>query len=150
VCPFAQRHHDRAQAVSTTLRPVGANDAHVDVRALLVPAAGVARPVFSAVDHVLAVPEFGDETDSHGVRLRRVEVGGLAGITGWLAHHPAREVPPLRIARRRPEPLLLLVHAQFRQDMLQMIAGRGGADAKRVGDLTIVLPGDGLPQWWRM
>src|SRR6202048_1299956 len=103
----ASRHHDCAQTLLAALRLVRPDDAYVDVGALFVPPAGIARPVFASIQHVLAVRQLGGETDAYGRRLWCIEICGAAGTAPCLAYHPAGKILSLRIRAGRPEPLLL-------------------------------------------
>src|ERR1700761_9655856 len=103
----ASRHHDCAQALLAALRLVRPDDAYVDVGALFVPPAGIARPVLASIQHVLAVHQLGGETDTYGRRLWCIEICGAAGTAPCLAYHPAGKILSLRIRAGRPKPLFL-------------------------------------------
>src|SRR4029077_16032420 len=100
-------HHDCAQTLLAALRLVRPDDAYVDVGALFVPPAGIARPVFASIQHVLAVHQLGGETDAYGRRLWCIEICGAAGTAPCLAYDPAGKKLSLRIRTGRPKPLLL-------------------------------------------
>src|SRR6516164_4613616 len=103
----ASWHHDCAQTLLAALRLVRPDDAYVDVGTLFVPPAGIARPVFASIQHVLAVHQLGGETDAYGRRLWCIEICGAAGTAPCLAYHPAGKILSLRIRAGRPKPLLL-------------------------------------------
>src|SRR6201996_9272906 len=103
----ASRHHHCAQPLLAALCLVRPDDAYVDVGALFVPPAGVTRPVFASIQHVLAVHQFGGEADAHGRRLRCIEIRGAPRTAPCLAYHPAGKILSLRIRAGRPKPLLL-------------------------------------------
>ncbi len=130
----AARHDQRAEPALTTLIGRGAHDADVDVGALEVPAAGVAGPVFGAVEHVFAAPRVvaRDQPDAGRQGARMVEIGGTAGRPRRLADRPAGQVFAARIAGRLAQPLLLLRLAAEPRDrpQRQTIHQKDGREAR--------------------
>jgi hypothetical protein len=86
------------------------DDADIDVRALQIPAACIARPMLSPIENVFAVfPVMdGGQRDSGRVGCRTVEIGRSARRARRLAHGPSGQIFAARIAGRRNQPLLLL------------------------------------------
>src|SRR6266702_1966926 len=105
----SSRNDDRAQSFLPALFRVGADDAHVHVRAHQVPSSCVARPILLAVQHILS-PRLvmrRDKSDTCLTRAGMIEVRRPPGLIDRLAHGPSGDVLAARIARCLYEPLFL-------------------------------------------